>query len=393
MLRCSRTLLAVLVLLICCGVLGGCRSHGYSVFHYDNGDDYLAEGLRRIVDDSGKIGFADEKGRVIISPRYAFAFPFEGGRAKATFEGESVAEGEYHRWVSPAWFYIDRNGHKISKLNPAETIEQRLKEYVADKDARIGVAVIINGRDTVSVNGSRDFPMMSVFKFPQALAVADYCLRNGVSLSDSVSVKREEIKPDTWSPMREKYGSVDLRLPIYELLDYSVGQSDNNACDILFRVAGGTQAADSLMTALGFEDIDIQYTEAEMHTNVELCYLNRTTPLAMARLFDLFFRRGMRHDSPIHEAIGEMMLTCKTGERRLPAALADTAAAIAHKTGTGDRNSRGRIIAVNDAGYVYLPGDTGYAIVVFIADSAYSMEQTERLIAEISAIVYEALSN
>ena len=44
-------------------------------------------------------------------------------------------------------------------------IENTLQEYIAGKDARIGVAVIINSKDTVSINGNRDFPMMSVVKF------------------------------------------------------------------------------------------------------------------------------------------------------------------------------------------------------------------------------------
>lgn len=43
-------------------------------------------------------------------------------------------------------------------------IEERLATYIAAQDARIGVAVIIDGRDTISVNGNRDFPMLSVYK-------------------------------------------------------------------------------------------------------------------------------------------------------------------------------------------------------------------------------------
>ena len=152
-------------------------------------------------------------------------------------------------------------------------IEQRLETFVKAQDARIGVAVIINGKDTVSVNGSKDFPMMSVFKFPQALAVADFCLKNNVHLSDSITIKADEVKENTWSPM--------------------------------------------------------------MHTD----------------------------------------------------------AMIGHKTGTGDRNSQGRIMAVNDAGYIYLPDKTGYAITVFIADSAYDMNETSKIIADISEIVFLSLKN
>ncbi|MDE5705453.1 class A beta-lactamase [Muribaculum sp.] len=272
-------------------------------------------------------------------------------------------------------------------------MENRLATYIAAQDARIGVAVIIDGKDTVSVNGNRDFPMLSVYKFPQALAVADYCMKNGVGLSDTISIHGDEMKENTWSPMRDRYGVGDLRLPLYELFEYSLRDSDNNACDILFRLIGGTHVADSLMKAMGYDDIVIASTEDEMHRDIYLCYQNRSTPIAMASLFDRFYRREMRHDSPLHEAIGEIMMACTTGNRRLPAPLLPTNAVIGHKTGTGDVNSQGRIIGVNDTGYVFLPNGGGYAVAVFVSDSARNMEDTERMIADISDIIFRSLFN
>lgn len=91
----------------------GCKSQHYRIFQYDNGDDYICEGVRRIVDKNGKIGFTDEKGTVVIAPRFAFVFPFENGVAKATTQGHEVKEGEHARWISPEWFYIDHNGNRV----------------------------------------------------------------------------------------------------------------------------------------------------------------------------------------------------------------------------------------------------------------------------------------
>ena len=230
-----------------------------------------------------------------------------------------------------------------------------LKDFAAGKDARIGIAVIINGRYTVSVNGHRDFPMLSVYKFPQAIAVADYCVRHGISSADTVAVGHEEILADTWSPMRDRYGIRDLRLPLSELLAYSLQQSDNNACDILFRLIGGPQAADSLMNTLGFDDIVMASTEEEMHGDTYLCYQNRSTPLAMARLFDRLYRQGMRSESAMLETIATMMIQCATGLNRLPAPMAGTNAMIGHKTGTGDRNSQGRIMASTTPATCFCP--------------------------------------
>ena len=373
-------------------MMAGCNSQQYSIFQYDNGDDYICEGVRRIVDKRGKIGYADKKGGVIISPRFAFAFPFENGIAKATMSGFEMKEGEHSRWISPEWFYIDHHGNVINREPRYQQIEQLLKDYIADKDARVGIAVIVDEKDTISVNGNHDFPMMSVFKFPQALAVAEYCMRNNIRLSDSISIRAEEIKENTWSPMREKYGIRDMKLPVSELLDFILQESDNNASDILFRVIGGTSVADSLMKSFGYKDIEIAYTEDEMHRDTNLCYKNHATPIEMASLFNRFFNLGMSQDNTFHKHIGTSMITCRTGLDRLSAPLKSTGAVIAHKTGTGDTNSQGRIIAINDAGYVILPNRQGYSISVFIADSALDMKETSGMIAEISNLIFKSLN-
>ena len=86
----------------------------YAPLQYDNGDDYVREGLRRIV---------NAQGRVIIAPRFAFGFPFEQGRARVTDSGREVSVpgsgGEYRRWESDAWYYIDRTGKKLDAAAPA----------------------------------------------------------------------------------------------------------------------------------------------------------------------------------------------------------------------------------------------------------------------------------
>lgn len=97
-------------------ILCGCARH-YTAFQYDNGDDYPSEGLYRIVDRKGRIGYADKEGKAVIRPRFAFGYPFEEGRAKVTDSGQRKempgSGGEYHCWESDGWYYIDRNGNKL----------------------------------------------------------------------------------------------------------------------------------------------------------------------------------------------------------------------------------------------------------------------------------------
>lgn len=90
----------------------------FNVFKQDNGVDYVREGLFRIINDKGLIGFADTLGSVVIQPQFKFAFPFENGKAKVTFSGESKkvpnSNGEKHYWDSEEWFYINKYGQRSS---------------------------------------------------------------------------------------------------------------------------------------------------------------------------------------------------------------------------------------------------------------------------------------
>ncbi len=91
----------------------------YYIFQYDNGPDKIREGLFRIMDKNGLIGFADSLGNVVLKPQFKFAFPFENGKAKVAFSGKSKSspdsKDEKHYWDSPDWYYIDTNGKILNE--------------------------------------------------------------------------------------------------------------------------------------------------------------------------------------------------------------------------------------------------------------------------------------
>lgn len=60
-------------------------------FIYDNGPDYVEEGLFRFVEND-KIGFADLNGRKIISAQYSFATFFSDGIANYYIGGDRIYE-------------------------------------------------------------------------------------------------------------------------------------------------------------------------------------------------------------------------------------------------------------------------------------------------------------
>ncbi len=275
-------------------------------------------------------------------------------------------------------------------LAQADTLEEVIMHVVEGKRAQVGVAVIVDGKDTVIVNNEVRYPMMSVFKFHQALAVADCLDRRGLPLSTEIFIPGNLLDPDTYSPLRDRFPEGNVSLPISELLVYTLQFSDNNACDILFDYLGGTDVVDRYIRSLGIQHFSIIRTEADMHRDLNLCYDNWSTPLASACLLEIFLTRKLFDDS-LQSFVRNTMVACTTGADRLVAPLKDTGAVVGHKTGTGDRNADGRLIAINDIGFVLLPDGRRYTIAVFVKDSEGTDEETARIISDVSAAVYQYL--
>ena len=127
------------------------------------------------------------------------------------------------------------------------------------------------------VHENEFFAMHSIMKFPQALYVADYLKRNGLDLDDTIIVSKDELMQDTWSPMLRLFEG-NKAFSYAELLELSLAQSDNNACDLLFKHCGSPKTVERYMRKLGFSDIHIRKTEKQMHKNPATAIRNNSTP-------------------------------------------------------------------------------------------------------------------
>lgn len=266
-------------------------------------------------------------------------------------------------------------------------IKKDLLEVVRKYDAQVGIAIILNGNDTLTVNNDEKYPLMSVFKFHQALAIGHYLQSHQIGYDFKIHIAREDLLRDTYSPLRDSFPDGNIDLSIAELLGYTLQLSDNNACDILFRQLVGVKQTDRFVRSLGIDDFSIRMNEEDMHVKIENCYENWTTPLSAVRLLELFVNKKIV-SGEYYDYIFKTMTECTTGVSRLPLPLKDSQAVIGHKTGTSDRNSDGKWIGINDIGFVILPDGTSYSIAVFVKDSAEPFSVTERIIAEVSSVVY-----
>lgn len=276
----------------------------------------------------------------------------------------------------------------VSLFAQHNQLRTQLTQSIQGKKAEIGIAVILDSKDTVTLNNNAHYPLMSVFKFHQALALADYMSRKNIPLDTKLSIKADDLKPNTYSPLRDKYPQGGIDMSIADLLKYTLQQSDNNACDILFNYQGGVKTANDYIRSLGIDSCAIAFTENEMHQDVERAYLNWSSPLASARLLEIFLHQPIFGDV-YKDFIYQTIVECKTGADRLSAPLLGKNVTIGHKTGTGDLNGKGQMIACNDIGFILLPDGRTYSIAVFVKDSEEDMKTNSQIIADLSKVVYE----
>lgn len=228
-----------------------------------------------------------------------------------------------------------------------DDLSYRLKKVIKDKKAEIGIAVILDAQDTVTVNNDDRYPLMSVFKFHQALAVADYLDRNGLTPDTEIFIPEEELVPDTYSPLRKEFPEGEISLSVSRLLEYSLQLSDNNACDILFEHTGGPAATDRYVRSLGLRNFAIAATEQQMHDDPQTCYENWSTPLEAAALLELLVTEQILTPT-LREMIRQNLINCKQvptvfrNHCREPAPSSDTKPARA--TATNEASSPGPTI-------------------------------------------------
>ena len=228
---------------------------------------------------------------------------------------------------------------------------------------------------------------MSVYKFHQALAVLDYLNKHNLPLEQQVYVSKSALLPETHSPLRDKKPEGNFYMPIKELMQYSVSQSDNNACDILFNFLGGTAPVEQYIKNLGIQQIAITKTEQEMSENFDNQYGNWTTPYAAVQLLEIFLQQEL-FASNYKTFLSDALIQTSTGKDKIKGLL-PSGAIVGHKTGMSSRNSNGVKAGDNDLGFIKLPNNKNLSIAVFIVNSTENDTTNAKIIAQISKAAYE----
>jgi beta-lactamase class A len=271
----------------------------------------------------------------------------------------------------------------ISAFAQKKSLKAEIEEIARASKGTVGVSVMdLSSRKTFVFNKNFKFPMQSVFKFPLAMAVLAEVDKGKFSLDQKILVTKKDLLPNTWSPIREKYPEGNVELTLAEILAYTVSQSDNNGCDILFRLLGGTANVHKYVQSLGVKEIAIRATEEEMARAWEVQFTNWSKPEAMLKLLEIF-NRGDKLSKSSSDFLWKIMTETTTGPNRLKGLL-PPGTSVAHKTGTSGTNDQKVTAAINDAGIMTMPNGKKIAIVVFVANSTDSVQDSEKIIARIS---------
>lgn len=81
---------------------------------FDNGPEEFHEGLLR-VKRNNLMGFANAFGEIVIPCQYDYAYNFENGKAKVTYNARFEKDLDHTKVESDEWFWIDANGNKLNE--------------------------------------------------------------------------------------------------------------------------------------------------------------------------------------------------------------------------------------------------------------------------------------
>ena len=301
-----------------------------------------------------------------------------------------------------------------SHLSSLKTEIKRLSEL---SGGTMGVAIVhLETGTSVSLRGNERFPMASTYKVPVAVTLLQQVDRGTKKLSDRVEVSEDDLVIS--EGVAEHFQFSGIALSLRNLLEPMLIVSDNTATDVLMENVGGPELITKRMKDLGIQDIQVSRNtatlirdffemsqppagqkrsllkELEALTPEEIDKLGKkvrpdfakdskdtATPDAMASLLKKIWE-GSILSKKSASIIKDIMLRCKTGEKRLKGIL-PSGTPVAHKTGTIGGSS-------NDVGVITLPNGKGHLIVaVYIKGSPLTYEQRDRAIAEVARSAHD----
>lgn len=292
--------------------------------------------------------------------------------------------------------------------------------------AHVGIGVLdLNTGESWFQNGLQRFPMQSVFKLPLSIVVLKLVDSGKLSLSQLVTISSQDFAG--YSPILKEIKGNSAQFTVRDLLERSIGMSDNTAADALARLVGGPQKVTAILHQMNLRGIRVDRLEQQLQPDCvglknfrpelapELANEQRykeavdkipvrvkqaaletylTDPRDTATPEDMV---ALLAKLQSHQLLSEkskalllkIMTDSSTGQHRLKAGL-PPGWSIAHKTGTGPE-VLGIGTATNDVGIISSPTGRHIALAVFIAGSKAPVASREKVMESIASAVVKAI--
>lgn len=303
--------------------------------------------------------------------------------------------------------------------NPAKPLEQELARIAPAARSDVGIfALHVESGRIAAFNGDVVFPMASTKKIAIAVQLLTLVDRKKLRLDTPIVLQEADLFSNGTQPVGH-YARAGSSLTINDLLALMLTVSDNNATDILLRLAGGSSAVNARLRELGIERMSVDsptsvviarllgradVTEANPLTPKQMDELraskpaqtvldaqalayardsrDASTPNAMAALLLKIWNKQALSATSTEVLLG-VLYRCELGDDRLKGLLPQ-GTAVAHKTG-------GAAGTTNDVGIIDLPNGVGHVIAVVLTKEGVPAESAKReaVIAQAGRAIYD----
>jgi beta-lactamase class A len=306
----------------------------------------------------------------------------------------------------------------IATGNPNARLQQALAQLVNKaKPGVLGITVMdLDARERTRINADRSYPMMSVFKAPVAAAVLAQVDAGRISLSQKVTIDRQEVVNGAAVPsIGVQFKGEHMRFTVDRLLVAAVSESDNTAVDALIRLVGGPPVVADFLRKHGIDGMRVDLGEGDVSRIFEgttdgqpisenetkkaslerlrrgyRAYLddprNRTTPDAAANFLEKLWTGQLLSARETKRLLG--LMYGQTVPSRLRSGL-PAGVRFADKCGTS-YSLEGETAAFNDIGIITGPDGHTVIVAAFLTASRADKKARDALFAEIGKDVADA---
>ncbi len=268
-----------------------------------------------------------------------------------------------------------------------DTIQREIARLAKIVPGTVGVyAQHTETGQAIGMNADVHFPMASAFKFPIAIRVLSLVDQGELALDQMIAVRPSDLCPGSGMIQSLLY-QPGLVLSVQNLIELMLVISDNTACDVLLRLAGGPPAVTGYLISQGvagirvdrytkhmvadkfgitglpggddwdlgrFQQVYDQLTLEEKQNAAQQFSMDERdtmTPAGMVHLLMAVFTGDMLAPGS-RDLLRNSMQRCQTGVGALKGMLTPDIA-VAHKTG-----ALAEVVA-NDIGMIALPSEAG----------------------------------